>query len=745
MFADVILPLPLSDLYTYSVPLNMQDKITKGVRVIVPFGRKKHYTAIVVKLHENKPIGFETKDIHSLVDTQPVVNDKQLNLWEWISFYYMSPFGDVYNAAMPASMKSNDTKTNFKPKTETYYKINPLLEIDSTPDIFGRAKKQHSLYNQIITYIKEKGTNLISREEIIGLENYSVAILNGLLQKEIVLTQNIETGRINSDTKPTRKPYPLSETQKESFEEINKIFETKQTCLLHGVTSSGKTEIYIHLIEQFKLQGKQTLYLLPEIALTTQLQKRLKAVYGDQLGIYHSRINDNQRAEIWRKMKSDNPYEIIVGVRSSIFLPFDKLGLVIIDEEHENSYKQHEPAPRYHARDTAIMLAHLYNAKTLLGSATPSLETYYNAVSGKYGLVTLKNRYKDILMPEIIIENTFELIKRKKMKTVLAPALKEQMHKSLEEGDQVILFRNRRGFASLVECKQCAWTPKCNKCDVTLTYHKMGNRLICHYCNSTYKMPIECPLCHSESLETLGKGTEQLEEEVALIFPEYRVARMDMDTTRGKNSYERIINDFQEKKIDILVGTQMLSKGLDFDNVGVVGIISADSLLNYPDFRSHERGFQLMMQTAGRVGRKNKQGNVIIQSSDTTQPIYNYILNYNYEGFYNEQLQERRLFNYPPYTRLISIFFKDKNEKKVESAAENFTRLIKPQLGNMVLGPNRPIVSRIQQYYIREILLKLDNSMSPTRIREFLQDCVEKLRENPYYKYINIYFDVDRT
>ena len=744
MYADVILPLPFSDLYTYTVPVEMQDKIAKGFRVIVPFGARKYYTAIVKRVHNNAPKNFKTKEIHSLVDINLVVNDIQFKLWEWISFYYMSPIGDVYNAAIPSSMKSDNIKSKFKPKIETYIKININIDSNNVKEIIGRAKKQQSLFKQIYNYFEEKVTDKISKSDLSIFANYSPSVLNGLLQKEILQVFDLEVGRINNELKPLREPYPLSEAQSKSFEDIINVFETKPTCLLHGVTSSGKTEIYIHLIERFRTQGKQTLYLLPEIALTSQLKQRLIAVYGSKIGVYHSKINDYERAEIWRKMLSSKPYEIIVGVRSSLFLPFKNLGLVIVDEEHETSYKQNEPAPRYHARDTAIMLAHLYNAKTILGSATPSLESYNNAVRGKYGIVYLKDRYNNLLMPDIKIENTYELIKRKKMKTVLAPALHTAIQQALEEGEQVILFRNRRGFSSLLECKQCAWNPKCSKCDVTLTYHKMRNRLVCHYCNTSYKVPSICPACNSETLETLGKGTEQLEEEVSKLFPNYVVGRMDMDTTRGKDSYDKIIESFSDKQIDILVGTQMLSKGLDFENVGIVGIISADSLLNYPDFRSHERGFQLMMQAAGRAGRSKKQGKVIIQSSDPTQPIYNHIINYNYDGFYNEQIAERKLFRYPPFTRLISIVFKDKNENKVEKGSNLFAHIIKPSLGNMVLGPNKPVISRIQQYNIREILLKLDNNMSSSKIRVFLIHAELQLREDIQFKYLHIYFDVDK-
>ena len=744
MYADVILPLPFSNLYTYEIPVEMQDKIAKGFRVIVPFGTKKHYTAIVRRVHKNAPKDFKTKEIHSLVDSQPVVNDIQFKIWEWISFYYMSPIGDVYNAAMPSSMKSDNTRSKFKPKTKTYIKINTEINSNNIPKLIGRAKKQQSFYNQIYTYLKENNVNIISKAEAPIFEDYSPSVLNGLLNKKLLLSLDIEVGRINNEVISLREPYPLSDIQKKSFEEIKNVFEKRPTCLLHGVTSSGKTEIYIHLIEHFKAQNKQTLYLLPEISLTSQLQQRLKDVYGNKIGIYHSKINDNERAEIWRKMLSNEPYEIIIGVRSSLFLPFSNLGLVIVDEEHETSYKQNDPAPRYHARDTAIMLAHLFNAKTILGSATPSIESYNNAIRGKYGIVSLKDRYNNLLMPDIKIENTYELIKRKKMKTVLAPALKTAMQQALEEGEQVILFRNRRGFASLIECKQCAWSPQCSKCDVTLTYHKIRNRLVCHYCNTSYKTPTICPSCQSDTIKTIGKGTEQLEEEVGKIFPDYVVGRMDMDTTRGKNSYDIIIEKFQDKQIDILVGTQMLSKGLDFENVGIVGVISADSLLNYPDFRSHERGFQLIMQAAGRAGRNKKQGKVIIQSSDPTQPIYDYILNYNYEGFYKEEIEERQLFRYPPFTRLISIVFKDKNEDKVEKCANLYARLIKPSLGSMVLGPNKPVVARIQQYNIREILLKLDNNMSTIKVRELLKQIELQLRGYIEFKYLQIHYDVDK-
>lgn len=745
MYADVILPLPFSDLYTYAVPAEMINTIARGSKVIVPFGNRKFYTAIVNKIHEKEPKDFKVKEIHSLTDSQPVVNEQQLNLWEWISFYYLSPLGDVYKTALPSSMKSDDLKSKFKPKTETFIKINPDLDTVNIKDLIGRATKQQSLLAELQNLLSVSKKEQISRKVISELSNYSISVLNGLITKNILLSVTIETSRIDSDIKPSRKPFPLNEFQQEALHEIFNCFDIKPTCLLHGVTSSGKTEIYIHLIDKALSSGKQTLYLVPEIALTTQLTQRLQAVFGNKLGIYHSKINDNERAEIWQKMLSDNPYEIILGVRSSLFLPFQKLGLVVVDEEHEMSYKQQEPSPRYHARDTALMLAHQYGAKTILGSATPSMESFFNTKNGKYGLVTLKERYKNITMPEIQIENTFELRKRKKMKSLLTPDLIEQMKQCLEKEEQVILFRNRRGFASLIECEQCAWTPKCKRCDVTLTYHKKRNRLICHYCNASYAIPDECPSCGSEKLKSLGQGTEQLEEEVSRLFPDYVIDRMDLDTTRGKNDYDRIIDDFQNRRIQILIGTQMLSKGLDFENVGIVGIISADSLLNYPDFRSHERGFQLMMQAAGRAGRKKRRGKVIIQSADPDQQIYKYISNYDYKGFFDAQMAERKLFNYPPFSRLISIVLKHRIEKQVESASEYMAVQLRQSFGEMVQGPTKPMVSFIQRYHLREILLKLDNNLPLKKTRETIKSAESSLHSKTEFKYILIQFDVDKV
>lgn len=744
MYADVILPLPLPGLFTYAIPLEMQSKIGIGFRVIVPFGSRKHYTAIVAHIHRKKPVNMEIKPIHSLVDSHAAVNEQQLKLWEWIAFYYMSPLGDVYKAALPPSMKSRDLHHSFAPQTETFISINPVLKRETLLQLPGRAKKQQALLAEIMLFFSTHNVEQISKQALTRFSSFSASVLNGLLQKEILLSTRVETSRLGTDVAPTRQAYPLHPHQQKAFTEINECFLEKQTCLLHGVTASGKTEIYIHLISQLLTEGKQTLYLLPEIALTTQLTQRLQAVFGNRLGIYHSRINDNERAEIWQKMLSPQPYEIIIGARSSLFLPFQRLGLVIVDEEHESSYKQQDPAPRYHARDVAVMLAFISGAKTLLGSATPSMESYYNTETGKYGLVTLGERFNGSLMPEILIENTRELRRRKKMKTVLSPKTIELIQSALEEQEQAILFRNRRGFAPMITCNQCEWTPKCSRCDVSLTYHKKNKQLVCHYCNNTYPVPDQCPSCHhQESLVPMGQGTEQLEEEVAQLFTACRVGRMDMDSTRGKERYEQIIEDFQQQKIQILVGTQMLSKGLDFDHVKVVGVISADSLLNHPDFRSHERGFQLMTQAAGRAGRKQTPGIVVIQSSDPGNPIYNYVKANDYAGFFHAQLEERRLFHYPPFYRLIRIVCKHRDRTKVEKAASDYTELIKKSLQGRVLGPNKPVVERVQLQYIREILLKLENGLSPQKIRDILKNAEEKLRHETDFKQVTLYYDVD--
>lgn len=806
IYADVVLPLALDNLFTYSVPSDILEMIDIGYRVIVPFGKRKYYTAIVINLHENAPTDYEVKPIESVVDSHPIINEQQIKLWQWMSFYYMCYLGEVYIAAVPARLKLEsesflsvlDTVSSlegltpietkimhflrergtqkvsqigkelkikdmlpyahslvysglveiedqviekYKPKTETYIKLNS--DISDATDIIGRAKKQQELYEALKDAFEKDNGIRIQRSDIESIFGFSSSILKGLIDKNVVIQYTEEVSRINPKLTISRDAYQLNRHQQTALEEINKIFEDKSVCLLHGVTSSGKTEVYIHLIEEQLKNGGQVLFLVPEIALTTQLTLRLQAVFGDRLGIYHSKINDNERAEIWLKMQSDNPFEVVIGVRSSIFLPFQSLGLIIVDEEHEVGYKQMDPAPRYSARDTSIVMAHNFGAKVLLGSATPSIESYHNAITGKYGLVEMHHRYEEIEMPRIELENTKELRRKKIMKSVLTPMMIEGINSALGSGQQVILFRNRRGFAPLLECKHCGWTPKCKHCDVSLTYHKFHHQLKCHYCNSSYHVVDECPVCKTNSVEQLGMGTEMLEEEVAQLFPSAMIERMDTDTTRGKNSYEQIISDFEEGRTDILVGTQMLSKGLDFDNVSLVGIIAADGLLNHPNFRSHERGFQLMMQAAGRAGRKGQQGRVIVQASDPDISLFKYLQANDYVSFYHLQLNERRLFNYPPYTRLISIVFKHRNEGVVDSGAHYFASSLRNSLGDMVLGPNVPVISYIKRQHIREVLLKLDISLSHVRVREFIRYVEHHFRSYDKFRYVTLNYDVD--
>lgn len=810
LFADVILPLALADSYTYEVPKELQNTIKPGHRVIVPFGKNKFYTAIVLRVHQNRPSNISLKEVHSQLDSKPIVNKHQLKLWQWISFYYMAPMGDVYNAALPAQLKleskayisllpnyfevdaqltpteqevvnylqerkrpqqiselsrdlnnknihyhinalsakkmvlvSQTINTKYKEKTESHIRIHPQFNQSTADEVLKRAKKQLDLYNFVAGYLEQHNVTSISRKELLADGTFSAPILSAVLSKEVLEQFEVSASRLDPRLLQTNYTKELSPHQQEAYEEVKKIFEEKDVCLLHGITSSGKTEVYIQLMKDALEKGQQVLYLLPEIALTSQLTNRLQAAFGNDLAIYHSKVNDSVRAEIWLKMISDNPYKIIIGVRSSIFMPFANLGLIVIDEEHDQSYRQSDPSPRYHGKNTAIMYAHFQKAKTLLGSATPAIESYYNALSGKYGLVSLTQRFENMALPTITLVDTKDLRRRKIMKSLLSPLLMEQMQEALDNKQQVILFRNRRGFAPILECKSCAYTPKCEDCDVTLTYHKYQNRLKCHYCDASYPVPAECPECKEGTLQHLGSGTEQLAEEVATLFPNSVVARMDTDTTRGTTSYEQILNDFSNGKSQILVGTKMVSKGLDFDNVRVVGIIQADSLLNFPDFRSHEEGFQMITQASGRSGRKSVAGTVVIQTSNPKQPIFDYIKNNDYQNFFKAQLAERNMFKYPPYYRLIVIKLRYKYENNVAQAADYFAMLLKKTLGERVLGPAIPAVGRVQQYYIREILLKMEMGYSVTQVRSILKQYEETVRQRTKFKYIRIHYEVD--
>jgi len=598
-------------------------------------------------------------------------------------------------------------------------------------------------YVELSGVLGDGASKEVSKKELLQRASASPAIFNGLVEKQIFEVYYQEIGRLNRLVGKTVELNVLNEHQQRAYHEIMQSFQEKNVCLLHGVTSSGKTEVYIHLIEETLRQGRQVLYLLPEIALTTQITERLKRVFGSRLGIYHSKFPDAERVEIWQKQLTEEGYDIILGVRSSVFLPFRNLGLVIVDEEHENTYKQQDPAPRYHARNAAIVLASMYGAKTLLGTATPSVETWQNATTGKFGWVELKERYKEIQLPEIIPVDIKELHRKKRMTGQFSPLLLQYVREALDNKQQVILFQNRRGFAPMIECRTCGWVPKCKNCDVSLTYHKGINQLTCHYCGYTYQLPRSCPACEGVELMHRGFGTEKIEDDVKLIFPEASVARMDLDTTRTRSAYEKIIADFEQGKTDILIGTQMVSKGLDFDHVSVVGILNADTMLNYPDFRSYERAFQLMAQVAGRAGRKNKRGRVVLQTKSIDHPIIRQVMTNDYEDMVAGQLAERQMFHYPPYYRMVYVYLKNRNETLLDVMAHTMAEKLRALFGNRILGPDKPPVARIQTLFIRKIVVKIEQNAPMSRARELLLRVQREMIEDERFKSLIVYYDVD--
>ena len=640
-YVDVILPLPLDGTFTYSVPDGMEGKVVPGVRLLVPLGKSKKYIAMATRLHDDKP-AFSCKPIEAVLDSTPSLLPQQMRLWQWIGYYYMAPLGDVYNAAMPGGLKSTE---KFKPKMELYVELASTYRSEQALhvalNLVQRALKQAKTLTTFLSLshwdsldgdTPREGIKKVTKEELMNESHCTAAVVKALIDRGILFTYELEIGRLNTNGESHLDLIkPLSLAQQDAYNGILMQMMKKDVVLLHGVTSSGKTEIYIHLIRKAIEEHKQVLYLLPEIALTVQIMERLHRVFGDRLGIYHSKYSDAERVEIWQKQLSDHPYDVILGARSAVFLPFKALGLVIIDEEHETSFKQQDPAPRYHARSAAIVLAKMYGAKTLLGTATPSMESYYNAQQGKYGLVELKTRYKGIQLPEIQVVDVKDLRRRKMMSGPFSPQLLAAVREALKNGQQAILFQNRRGFAPMVECKVCGWVPKCKNCDVSLTLHKSINLLTCHYCGYTYPVPTECPNCGSTEIMGRGFGTEKIEDQIAEIFPEAKIARMDLDTTRTRNAYERLIADFSEGRTNLLIGTQMVSKGLDFDKVSVVGILNADSMLNYPDFRAYEHAFMMMAQVSGRAGRKGKRGLVILQTKNPTLPVIGQVVHNDYE------------------------------------------------------------------------------------------------------------------
>ena len=746
-YADVILPVPLQGMFTYAVPDGMTVEV--GCRVLVTFGRNKKYVGLVARLHDNKPEGYQVKELEQVMETTPIVTERQLSLWQWIADYYLSPIGEVYKAALPAGLKAED---GYRPKTETYIRLTEAYRNETALhialNILVRAKKQLEAFT---CYLELAGWNQkdnagsiheVTKEELMNASLASSDTLNMLIKRQMLETYEVEVGRLNHGG-PYRPELikPLSQPQQDAYNQILMSMMKKNVTLLHGVTGSGKTEIYIHLIKKVLEQHKQVLYLLPEIALTVQMMQRLQRIFGDRLGIYHSKYSDAERVEIWQKQLSKHPYDVILGARSAVFLPFQRLGLVIVDEEHETSYKQQEPAPRYHARSVAIMLSG--GIPVLLGTATPSLESYHNAKTGKYGLVELKERYQGIELPEIQVVDTADLQRRKMMAGPFSPLLLTRVREALEHGEQAILFQNRRGFAPMITCNQCGWVPTCQHCDVSLTLHRQMNQLTCHYCGYTYRVPTECPCCGSTDLRTRGYGTEKIEEQVREVFPEARIARMDLDTTRTRNAYERIITDFSAGRTNILIGTQMISKGLDFDRVSVVGILSADTMLNYPDFRAYEHAFMMMAQVSGRAGRKKKRGLVILQTKQKDVSVIRHVVHNDYVSLYKELIAERQAFHYPPYYHLVYVFLRHRQETTVNTAAIEMGSRLRQWFGGRVLGPDKPSVAKVKQQNIRKLVLKLETGIDMKKVREYLLLAQSQMLTDKRYSSLQVYYDVD--
>ncbi len=821
-FIDVVLPLPLSSVFTYALPPGLQSVVCVGSRVVVPFGAKKIYTAIVCEVHDRCPEGYEVKPILELLDRRPLLLPEQLDFWRWISDYYLCALGDVYKAALPSGMKlesesrvvlnedyegavglsareqavvgalsgrpgqtlaqlqkacgdfkvlrvvkslldkevllmKEEVKRSYKPRTEVHVRLAEAYfdeaRLHAALDDLRRAVKQQVLLLKylemadVAAALRLKNPRLLAevgRKRLVEAAGVAPAVCAALVEKGILETYAYETGRLpRTEVADTIGLPPLSEAQSRALSQIEAGFARHPVCLLHGVTSSGKTEIYIHLIQEALAQGRQVLYLVPEIALTTQLTERLFRVFGTRMGVYHSKFPDAERVEIWQKQMSDVPYELVLGVRSSVFLPFRRLGLVIVDEEHEPSYKQQDPAPRYHARNAAIVLARSYGARTLLGSATPSLETYYNARTGKYGMAELTERFGQVQLPEVEVVDIKELRRKRRMTGLFSPRLLAEMRAALERREQIILFQNRRGYAPVIECHTCGWVPKCQNCDVSLTYHKGLNKLTCHYCGYTCGVPPRCPACGEAELVQRGFGTEKVEDAVRGLFPDAAVARMDLDTTRARSAYEHILNDFETGKTDILIGTQMVTKGLDFDRVSVVGILDADAMLNVPDFRSFERAFQLMAQVAGRAGRRSRRGLVILQTKNPDLPVVRQVVANDYAGLYAGEMEERQTFGFPPFCRLVYVYMKHRQADVLDRLAAETGRRLRAVLGGRVLGPDVPPVSRIQLLYIRKIVVKIEPRVSLSAVRRELLRVRQSVVSQPDFRSAQVYFDVD--
>lgn len=819
LFCDVILPLPLPNLYTYRIPFELNDVICTGHRVIVPFGKNKLYTAIVAAIHEKPPGAYQAKYIESVLDQVPLVTGNQLRFWHWMSDYYLCNAGDVMSVALPSSLKlSSETQIVMDPsfegtveslsdhevlildalqlkQTVSLGEANKIVELKSAHNVIkslirkgavivkeelkdrykprmvsfvelGEAYKDESMLEPVFKTLEKRAVKQldmlmlflrmasgagddakdIRKSDL--LKTGDVSALNALVKKGILNVFERQVGRISHED-GSHKKIQLEPFQEKAIAGIREHFLTKEVVLLHGITSSGKTELYTKLIEETLEKGKQVLYLLPEIALTAQLVTRLRKTFGDDIGVYHSRFNPNERAEIWEEVLSFKEkgklsrFKIILGARSALFLPYADLGLVIIDEEHDSSYKQQDPAPRYQARDAAIFLAKMYGAKTVLGSATPSLESYYNARENKYGLVELNERFGGLSLPSIHLVDVGKETKERAMKSHFSPQLIEGIRLALQHNEQVILFQNRRGFAPVLECDTCGWSPKCVNCDVTLVYHKQSRQVRCHYCGYSLRTPSTCGACGDHYLKVKGFGTEKIEEEISVFFPEAKVARMDLDTTRSRYAYQQIIQDFEERKIDILVGTQMVAKGLDFDHVSLVGVLDADGLLRFPDFRAHERAFQLMEQVAGRAGRKGKKGDVLIQTRNTEHAVLHSVKEHDYAALYREELAQRKKFNYPPFSRLIDIMVQHPDADQVNGLSEALAIEMRKFFGQRILGPEFPTISRVRNLYRKRILIKMERNSSPGNVRKTIKEILSAFRKAHDDKKMRIRLDVD--
>lgn len=819
MFAEVILPLPIYSTFTYSIPADLSGDVGVGSRVLVQFGRRKFYTGIVASLHDDRPEGYEVKDISALLDSTPVIRYPQLRLWEWMASYYLCSPGEVYKAAIPTGLKpESTTQVSLNPDfdltelerdlTEGMAEIlqildsekkmsiadleksammknvtlvlRPLLErgaveisekvveryrpktcrmvalraphgdheaLHALMDLTSRSKRQERAliaYLDLSGWLRDKKRlKEVRRDELLERSGATPGILKAMEEKGIFSFYKKVINRFNDSDRVTEALPKLTLPQDEALRGILSQFNDHAVTLLHGVTGSGKTEIYSHLIRTTLDAGRQVLFLVPEISLTTQLTDRLRKVFGDRLLVYHSKFSDNERVDVWKRLLVSSEPLLILGVRSSVFLPFASLGLIIVDEEHESSYKQYDPAPRYNARDTAIMLASMHGAKTLLGSATPAVDTFHKACQGKYGLVTLTERFEGATLPDVEIVDMRDQRKRKLNNGIFSFPLGKSVADALAANRQALIFQNRRGFAPYVVCRNCGWSPKCINCDVSLVYHKYSDQLRCHYCGYSIPRPTLCPACEENSVEIYGYGTERIAEETHIAFPTARVSRMDLDTTRNKNAYQEIIEDFSSHSSDILVGTQMLSKGLDFGNVTVVGVVNADSLLNFPDFRSNERAFNMLEQVAGRAGRRSDEGKVIVQTSDPENPILSFVKAHDYDGFYRREIESRRRLNYPPFSRIINIYLKNKDPKAVDEAAYLMADALRNVFGNRVLGPEKPFVSRVATYYLQSIMLKVESSASMQKVKHILRTLYESLARDQRIKTSVIYYDVD--